>query len=51
MTVLPGEHEMEALAAGGLRILRGSETVHDYDVYPPGYNSIDEIVANPSFLA
>jgi butyrate kinase len=51
VTVLPGEHEMEALAAGGLRILRGSETVHDYDVYPPGYNSIDEIVANPSFLA
>jgi len=51
VTVLPGENEMEALAAGGVRVLRGEEPVHDYDVYPPGYSSIQEIVANPSFLA
>ncbi len=51
VTILPGEHEMEALAAGGLRVLRGEESVHDYDVYPPGYSSIEEIVARPSFMA
>jgi butyrate kinase len=51
VTVMPGEHEMEALAAGGVRVLRGEEEVHDYDVYPPGYSSIEEIVANPSFMA
>jgi butyrate kinase len=51
VTVLPGENEMEALAAGGVRVLRGEEPVHDYDVYPSGYTSIEEIVANPSFLA
>jgi len=51
VTVLPGEHEMEALAAGGVRVLRGEEQVHEYDVYPPGYSSIEEIVAHPSFLA
>jgi len=26
---MPGEYEMEALALGGLRILRGEETVHE----------------------
>ena len=51
VTILPGEHEMEALAAGGVRVLTGTEAVHDYDVYPPGYSSIEEIIANPSFLA
>lgn len=51
VTVLPGEHEMEALAAGGVRVLAGAEPVHDYDVYPPGYSSIEEIIARPSFLA
>jgi butyrate kinase len=51
VTVLPGEHEMEALAAGGVRVLRGEEPVHTYDVYPPGYHSIEEMVAKPSFLA
>lgn len=51
VTVLPGEHEMEALAAGGERVLRGEEPVHDYDVYPPGYTSIEDIIANPSFMA
>lgn len=51
VTVLPGEHEMEALAAGGLRVLAGTETVHDYAVFPPGYSSLEEIIARPSFLA
>ncbi|MCG2797052.1 MAG: butyrate kinase [Cellulomonas sp.] len=51
VTVLPGENEMEALAAGGLRVLAGDEPLHPYDVYPPGYSSIEEILARPSFLA
>ncbi len=51
VTILPGEHEMEALAAGGLRVLRGEETVHDYDVYPAGYQSIEEMIARPSVMA
>lgn len=51
VTVLPGEHEMEALAAGGQRVLNGEEAVHDYDVYPAGYSSIEEILARPSFMA
>lgn len=51
VTVLPGEHEMEALAAGGLRVLRGEESVRDYDIYPAGYASIAEMVANPSVMA
>jgi butyrate kinase len=51
VTVLPGENEMEALAAGGVRVLRGEEPVHDYDVYPPGYTCLEDIIANPSFLA
>jgi len=33
------------------RVLRGEEEVHPYDVFPPGYSSIEEIVANPSFMA
>jgi butyrate kinase len=28
--VMPGEYEMEALAAGALRILRGEESAHTY---------------------
>ncbi len=51
VTIIPGEHEMEALAAGGLRVLRGEEPVHEYDVYPAGYSSVEEIVARPSFMA
>lgn len=51
VTVLPGEKEMEALAAGGLRVLRGDEAVHPYTVLPPGYSSIDELYARRSFLA
>ena len=30
VVVMPGENEMEALALGGLRILRGEEEVHIY---------------------
>ena len=30
VVVIPGENEMEALALGGLRILRGEETVHTF---------------------
>jgi butyrate kinase len=51
VTVLAGEQEMEALAEGGLRVLRGEEEVHPYDVLPPGYTSIEQLRANPSFLA
>ncbi len=51
VTILPGEAEAEALAAGGLRVLRGEEELHPYDVFPPGYSSVEELVANPTFLA
>lgn len=51
VTVIPGEKEMEALAAGGLRVLNGEEEMHPYTVYPKGYSSIEEIISNPSFLA
>jgi butyrate kinase len=51
VTVLPGENEMEALAEGGLRVLAGAEPLQPYDVYPPGYSSLEEILARPSFLA
>ena len=51
VTVLPGEQELEALAAGGRRVLDGEEVVHPYDVLPPGYSSLAEIYARPSFLA
>lgn len=30
MVVLPGQFEMEALAAGGLRVLRGEEKAHEF---------------------
>ena len=30
MEVMAGEFEMEALAAGGLRVLRGEEKAHDF---------------------
>ena len=51
VSVIPGEKEMEALAAGGLRILNGEEEVHPYNIYPKGYSSIQEIINNPNFLA
>lgn len=39
--VIPGEHEMQALARGGLRVLRGEETSHTYTWYPPEYDSYE----------
>jgi len=42
---------MEALAAGGLRVLNNEEEVHPYIYYPKGYNSIEEIINNPNELA
>ena len=51
VTVLPGENEMEALAEGGLRVLAGEEDLHPYDALPPGYASLEDIRARPSFLA
>ncbi|MBR0597763.1 butyrate kinase [Sinanaerobacter chloroacetimidivorans] len=51
VSVIPGEKEMEALAAGGLRVLKGEEEIHPYNVYPKGYHSIEEIINNPNFLA
>lgn len=30
VVVIPGENEMEALALGGLRLLRGEEPVHTF---------------------
>jgi butyrate kinase len=51
VSIIPGEKEMEALAAGGLRVLNGEEEVHPYNVFPKGYSSIDEIINNPNFLA
>lgn len=51
VSVIPGEKEMEALAAGGLRILKGEEEIQPFEFYPPGYTSIQEIIENPSHLA
>ncbi len=51
VSVIPGEKEMEALAAGGLRVLNGEEEIHPYNIYPKGYSSIEEIISNPNFLA
>ncbi len=51
VTIIPGEREMEALAAGALRVLNKEEEIYPYDVYPRGYNSIEEIIAHPNDLA
>lgn len=51
VSVIPGEREMEALAAGALRVLNGEEQIQPYDVYPEGYSSIEEIIARPNHLA
>jgi len=39
--VIPGELEMEALAAGAVRVLRGEEQAREYDVLPAGTGSWD----------
>ncbi len=51
VSIIPGEREMEALAAGGLRVLNNEEKVHPYIYYPKGYSSIEEIINNPNELA
>lgn len=40
--VVPGEQEMEALASGGLLVLKGHEIAKEYDVLPNGCNSMEE---------
>ncbi|MBP2652812.1 MAG: butyrate kinase [Firmicutes bacterium] len=32
VTIYPGENELESLALGGLRVLRGEEEAHEYDL-------------------
>lgn len=51
VSIIPGEREMEALAAGAWRVLHKEEPIHPYDIYPKGYSSIEEIIANPNDLA
>ncbi len=38
--IIPGEREMEALALGGLRVLEDLEPAKEYDILPPGYDSL-----------
>lgn len=42
--VVPGEHEMQALANGGLRVLNGEEQVFRYTWLPEGYDSLKELL-------
>lgn len=49
--IVPGEKEMEALAAGALRVLNGEEEIHPYRYYPKGYSSIEEMKEIPNHLA
>ena len=42
VVVVPGEHEMEALALGGLRVLSGEEEAQKYTWLPDEYNSLEE---------
>lgn len=51
VSIIPGEREMEALAAGALRILNKEEAVHPYEIYPKGYSSIEGLKKNPNYLA
>lgn len=44
--VVPGEREMEALALGGLRVLRGEEQAKRYTWLPEGYDSFDALLAD-----
>ena len=40
--IIPGEHEMLALARGGLRVLRGEEMPKEYTWFPPEYKSYED---------
>lgn len=51
VSVIPGEKEMEALAAGGLRVLNKEEEVQPFTFLPPGYSSIEDIISRPNELA
>ena len=42
--VIPGEHEMQALARGGVRVLNGAEVAMDYTWLPPEYKSSAEFL-------
>ncbi|MBR1780790.1 MAG: butyrate kinase [Oscillospiraceae bacterium] len=44
VVVVPGEREMEALALGGLRVLRGEEPVKTYTWLPEGYDSFEQLL-------
>jgi len=44
--IIPGEMEMEALALGGLRVLEGGEPIYEYETYPAGFSTIEELKAN-----
>lgn len=46
VTVLPGEQEMQALAEGGLRVLRGAEPVYTYRWLPEGYTCLKDFIAD-----
>ena len=40
--IVKGEREMEALAEGGLRVLRGVEKAKEYNLLPEGFNTTGE---------
>ena len=46
LIVVPGEHEMKALALGGLRVLRGEEVAHKYTWLPNEYSTFEEFWAD-----
>ena len=43
--VIPGEMEMEALAAGALRVLNGEEQAKEFNVLPEGFSTKEEFDA------
>lgn len=46
VVVIPGEREMQALANGGLRVLRGEEAVKKYTWLPEGFDSFEALKAS-----
>lgn len=43
--IYPGEYEMEALAFGGLNVLKGLEIAKEYDILPKEFRTIEEFYA------
>ena len=43
--ILPGEREMDALAEGGLRVLRGEDTAKPFTLLPPQFQTPEEMYA------